>query len=394
MATVSVQPKGDTWYTVISFKDSDGKWKNKMQTTKLPLKGNKKKAEKIAAERLSAFKEPERKDPDNPLFVDFIEDWLEFKEPLVEISTYGGYVSTVKSVHIPYFKSNQIRLKDLNLREVQKFYDEMMRSNRGRGGKNPAPSTIHKYHTLLHEILEYAVLMEMIPFNPASRAVLPKNTEPNHNTFTEDELRRLNSLLENELIGPMILFDSLLAIRRSETVGIRWKVADFDNNLIAINHTVVEAKDKNGKKILVKKDRTKSKKSNRTLPMTPEMKIVLLNLKKQQEENRKLFGNAYNEADSEYVFVDELGNLITPGYLSRRYTRLRNKYKLPKVTLHELRHTVATLLAKHKIHMKYIQLTLGHSDISTTANIYMHSAADEATYESVNMMRKILNGEE
>ena len=46
MATVSVQPKGDTWYTVISYKDSDGKWKNKMQTTKLPLKGNKKKAEK------------------------------------------------------------------------------------------------------------------------------------------------------------------------------------------------------------------------------------------------------------------------------------------------------------------------------------------------------------
>ena len=109
--------------------------------------------------------------------------------------------------------------------------------------------------------------------------------------------------------------------------------------------------------------------------------------------NRELFGRGYNDADAEYVFVDMLGNLIRPDYLTRKYSRLRDKYGLPHVTLHEIRHTVATLLLKHKVPMKYVQVTLGHSDISTTANTYMHAAADEAGSETTGVMTNILYGE-
>ena len=111
-----------------------------------------------------------------------------------------------------------------------------------------------------------------------------------------------------------------------------------------------------------------------------------------QAANRELFGNGYNEADSEYVFVDMLGNLIRPDYLTRKYSRLRDKYGLPHVTLHEIRHTVATLLLKHKVPMKYVQVTLGHSDISTTANTCMHAAVDKAATRTTGVMTNILYG--
>ena len=393
MATVTVQPKGKCWYSVISYKDQNGKWRNKMQTTGLIIKGNKKRAEKIAAERLAAFEEPEQIDENDPYLADYLRSWLKFVENRVEISTYNGYASSVESVLVPYFEPKRIKLKNLTLRDAQQFYDELMTSNRGRGGKVPQPTTIRRYHAALHAALEHAVKMEMIDFNPTDRVDLPKQKQIMHNTFTEEQLRRLNKLLEDEDIGPLILFDSVYGLRRSEMCGLRWRSIDFEHDLFTVDHTVVMTRGKNGKKQMIRKDRTKNKSSCRTLPLTPEIRSMFFELREKQAANRELFGNGYNEADSEYVFVDMLGNLIRPDYLSRKYSRLRDKYDLPHVTIHEIRHTVATLLLKHKVPMKYVQVTLGHSDISTTANTYMHAAADEAANETTGIMTNILYGE-
>lgn len=393
MATVTVQPKGKCWYSVISYKDQNGKWRNKMQTTGLTIKGNKKRAEKIAAERLAAFEEPMQIDENDPYLADYLRSWLKFVENRVEISTYNGYASSVESVLVPYFEPKRIKLKNLTLRDAQQFYDELMTSKRGRGGKAPQPTTIRRYHAALHAALEHAVKMEMIDFNPTDRVDLPKQKQIMHNTFTEEQLRRLNKLLEDEDIGPLILFDSVYGLRRSEMCGLRWKSIDFEHDLFTVDHTVVMVKGKDGKKQMIRKDRTKNKSSCRTLPLTPEIRSMFFELREKQAVNRELFGNGYNESDSEYVFVDMLGNLIRPDYLSRKYSRLRDMYDLPHVTLHEIRHTVATLLLKHKVPMKYVQVTLGHSDISTTANTYMHAAADEAAHETAGVMTNILYGE-
>ena len=125
MATVSVQPKGKCWYTVISYKDENGKWRNKMQTTGLPIKGNKKRAEKVATERLAAFEEPVRADVEDPFLADYLKDWLNYMEGRVERTTYGGYASSVNCVLVPYFEPKKTRLKSFSLREAQTFYDEL-----------------------------------------------------------------------------------------------------------------------------------------------------------------------------------------------------------------------------------------------------------------------------
>ena len=164
------------------------------------------------------------------------------------------------------------------------------------------------------------------------------------------------------------------------------------NNVFTIDHTVVAVRGKNGEREILKKDRTKNRSSHRTLPLTPEIREMFESMKKQQAANRELFGNGYNDGDSEYVFVDMLGNLINPDYLTRKYTRLRDKYGLPHITLHEIRHTVATLMIKHKISMKHVQVWLGHRDFSTTANYYTHVYSDDIKDEMAEVMTDILNG--
>ncbi|MBO4311094.1 MAG: site-specific integrase [Lachnospiraceae bacterium] len=393
MATVTVQPKGKCWYSVISYKDETGKWRNKMQTTGLTIKGNKKRAEKIASKRLAEFHEPKPIDTENPLLTDYLKSWLPFIEYRVERSTFVGYESTVNSILIPYFAPKYIHLKDLTLKDIQLFYDDMQRSTRGKKGNPPRATTIRRYHAVLHKALEHAIKLDLIPYNPADRVDLPKKEQVIHNTFTEEQLRNLNELLGEEEIGPLIQFTSVYGTRRSESCGMRWCAVDFEQNLLTINHTVVSVKGKNGKKELVKKDRTKNSSSYRTFPLTPEIRALFLALKKIQDDNRKLFGRGYNEEDSDYIFVDTLGNLINPDYLTSAYKRLLDKYDLPKVTLHEIRHTVATLLLKHRVPMKYLQSYLGHSDFSTTANFYAHVCSDDVKEELSDIMTNIIAGE-
>lgn len=121
---------------------------------------------------------------------------------------------------------------------------------------------------------------------------------------------------------------------------------------------------------IVAKDRPKNKKSYRTLPLVPEYRRLLLQMKKHQEEYRELCGNCYHESD--YIYVNDIGEQIKPNYVTQHFKLVLRKNNLREITFHELRHTCASLLLKSGISMKDIQAWLGHSNYNTTANIYAH----------------------
>ena len=131
-----------------------------------------------------------------------------------------------------------------------------------------------------------------------------------------------------------------------------------------------------GKKTIVAKDRAKTKSSLRALPLNTDLKDRLLELKKQQEMYQKKFKRSYDREWLDYVMVDELGGLILPDYITPAWKRLLEKNNMRVIRFHDLRHTCASLLlnkGKHDgITLKDIQVWLGHSDFSTTANTYSH----------------------
>ena len=110
----------------------------------------------------------------------------------------------------------------------------------------------------------------------------------------------------------------------------------------------------------------------RTLPLVDFVKEKLLSLKAEQEENRMLCGRSYIKDFIGYICINEIGDLIKPGYLSVEFPKLLEKKGLRRIRFHDLRHSCASLLIANGVPMKQIQEWLGHSDFSTTANIYAH----------------------
>ena len=143
------------------------------------------------------------------------------------------------------------------------------------------------------------------------------------------------------------------------------------NNCFSIRHTVTTCNVK-GERVTIKKDKAKNKSSLRTYPLIPFLKERLLEAKKQQEENRKLCGRAYNKEYLGYVCVDVIGNLIKPNYVSSTFGKLLAKNNLRHIRFHDLRHTCASLLLANGVPMEQVKEWLGHSEISTTVDIYGH----------------------
>ena len=152
---------------------------------------------------------------------------------------------------------------------------------------------------------------------------------------------------------------------------MKWSAFDFQNDTVTICHTVTKAFI-NGRHEVYAEDSTKSRSSYRTLPLMANVKVWLQDLRARQEENMKLCGRSYCQDYLEYVYVDSLGSLMNAGSISARFSDLLKQSGLRKIRFHDLRHTCASMMMAQGVPMKHIQEWLGHSDFSTTANIYAH----------------------
>ena len=169
----------------------------------------------------------------------------------------------------------------------------------------------------------------------------------------------------------LIQMTAFYGLRRSEAIGLKWDAFDFELNTITIKHVVTQV-EIDGKKEIVKADRAKTKSSLRSLPLVAGFKESLLSLRDQQEENKRVCGNCYNSEYVGYVFVDPMGNIFKPNNVSLHSKHILEVNGLRPIRFHDLRHSCASLLLANDVPMKQIQEWLGHSDISTTANIYSH----------------------
>jgi site-specific recombinase XerD len=102
------------------------------------------------------------------------------------------------------------------------------------------------------------------------------------------------------------------------------------------------------------------------------MKQELLKQKEKIEENRRLFGKDYNTDYLDFVFVNEKGDLIKPDHISHSFSDFIKEKNLKKIRLHDLRHSCASIMLANGVQMKQIQEWLGHSNFSTTADVYSH----------------------
>ena len=279
----------------------------------------------------------------------------------------------------PYFNERKITLKNLTAHIIDEFYSEKL--------KTVSANTVIHYHANIRKALQDAYKNDLIPCNYADKAHRPKKEEFISNYYNRDELQILFKAVKGLKVEFGVLMAGYYGLRRSEIIGLKWSNIDLEYKTISIKHTVTNCTI-DGKYIQVAKDRAKTKKSIRSLPLIPPIYDLLVRMKKQEEINKEFFGNTYITKYNDYIYKDNNGELVKPDYVSSNFKLQVSKIpELQTIRFHDLRHSCAALLRYEGVPMEDIQKWLGHSQITTIESIYAHFD----TQRHQNSAQKILN---
>ncbi len=362
MVAGHLQEKNGLFYIVLSFKNAAGKRTTKWIPTGLPVKGNKKRAEQLLSDARATF-EPDKPPNKDTSFATYLARWLEITKSTIALTTYASYCELTRGAILPYFKAMGKTLATLRAVDIQTFYSKQL--------ERVNANTVIHYHAIIHKALKYAVKTDLIPSNPADKVDRPRKDRFIGSFYDGDEMNTLFAAAKGTRLELIVMLAAFYGLRRSEILGLKWNAIDFTGNTLTIRHTVTSC-NLDGKQVLIASDRTKTKSSMRTLPLVSEFRNRLLERKDIEAHNRKMCGKSYNMDYAGYIFVDEMGNLIKPNYITDGFARLLRDNHLRRIRFHDLRHSCASLLLTGGVPMKQIQEWLGHSDFSTTANTYAH----------------------
>ena len=317
--------KNGKYYAVLNYKNAGGQRKTKWISLGLSEKGNKRKAEAELA-RLRAEFEPPKEVGDlssDMLFADYLLEWLEIAKGRLAHATYGAYQGLLKSTIVPYFRKKKLTLRELEARHLQMFYSEMLR--------RVTPNTVIHYHAVIHSALKYAVKTDMLIQNVAGKVDRPRKNSFQPVFLSAEEMQKM--------------FEALRGTKLELPDG---KYQEFEQQS------------------------AKTKSSLRTLPLIGSFREYFMQVKEAQELNKQVCGNCYNYEYDGFVFVDELGERMRVEYLTNAFPKFLESHGLRRMRFHDLRHSCASLLLANGVPLKHIQEWLGHSDFTTTANIYAH----------------------
>lgn len=367
----SIQAKKGRLYAVIQFTE-DGKRKTVWRSLGLPEGTNKSKAQKTLRVVVSDFEAEYarnlemKNNPEAavPIF-NFMCTYLDRVQPRLQINTYRGYKVMVYGRIQTYFEERPtITVGNITPNDIKGFYTYL--DENGLTGM-----TMVHYHALLHRAFVQAFKDEVIDANPFDRVERPKKSKFQSKYYTDKELATLLEVTQDDSIYPVIMLAGGLGLRRSEALGVRWSRIDFEKRTVLLDTKIVEY-NKNGEIVVEPVYEMKNASSRRTLPLPGPVFDMLLHEREKQEMYREMFKDSYDITYSDFVCVDELGRLLKPSYVSQHFSLLLEKYGLQHIRLHDLRHTFASLLLKNGVPLINVSRFLGHSDISTTANIYAH----------------------
>ena len=311
-------------------------------------------------------------------FSEFTEIWKrDYGSKELAPSTYKRYIRMLETRILPYFGHfyvNKIKPTDIML-----FYDQLSRDTQlirkkgNNGAKTIKPlssKTILEHHRLLRAMLHRAVYWQMIVSNPAERVQPPKTMKPKRKYYDDDQskilLSNLMQLGENQIKYKVaIILTIFTGFRLGELMGLEWDDINFNDGIVSVNRSSQYLSDKG---VFTKTPKTES--SIRDVAI-PEFVISLLEeYKLWYEEQKSLYGDLWT--NSNRLFVQADGKPMHPSTISKWFVKYVGQIGLPVINFHGLRHTNATLLIAQNIDVAVVAARLGHAQITTTYNFYVH----------------------
>ena len=229
-----------------------------------------------------------------------------------------------------------------------------------------APSTVAYTQAVLSSALAHAVRDGHLSRNVASRLGIAHASPVGRQPLTADEGRRLLAAAANHRHRALFELALRTGLRRGELLGLRWSDLDLDAAALNVRRTI--QRDKRTGALVVTP--TKNAASNRRILIPRRTVTTLLAHRDAQRAARSKAGQRWQEQG--LVFTSRVGTPVDPANLSQQCAKLCDQAGVRRIRFHDLRHTCATLLLEQGVELVTIKDLLGHSRISTTADIYAH----------------------
>ena len=372
----SIEKRGKNSYrlTVSEGFDLDGKPMIHRKT----VHGTKKDAEVELAKFVTEVQNGLVIDGKSLKFSEFTEIWKrDYGSKELAPSTYKRYCRMLETRILPYF--GHFYINKIKPTDIMQFYDllsrdtQLVRKKSNNGKKTLKPlsgKTILEHHRLLRAMLHKAIYWQLIVSNPAERVQPPKAKKPKRRYYDDEQckvlLENLTSLGEDQIKYKVaIILTVFTGVRLGELMGLEWQDVDFKTGIISINRSSQYLADKG---VFTKTPKTES--SIREVAI-PDFVISLLEeYKLWYEEQKSIYGELWTNSDR--LFVQSDGKPMHPSTISKWFVKYVAQIGLPVINFHGLRHTNATLVISQNIDVAVVAARLGHAQITTTFNFYVH----------------------
>lgn len=326
---------------------SVGSGKNRKRHSKIVFYKNKTELKELH----SAFEDEWKMNPLADISIrGLVENYIKSRKSIgIAETTLQGYESTAERI---YSLLDARRATEVTPYQLQNFVSAL--------SEKYSPKTVRNTVSLLSSSYDNAIRLGQISKNPCRMIELPKNEKKDIDIFSREDISVFLKELATERLDYIVGYELALfcGMRRSEILGLKEQDINIPFKCVSINKSRHRIKGKD----IVKTTKTES--SKRTLAV-PD--FVIADIERLIAEHHS---KEYEVSD--YLIQDGFGKMLTPAALTQRIYYIEERVGLPNVSLHDLRHTFASMLNSANVDIAMISRELGHSSISTTLNIYTH----------------------
>ena len=302
---------------------------------------------------------------DRQTVAQYLTAWLEtVRPPKLVHETWVRYRHDVETHLIPAL--GRTRLTRLTAQQVQLCYARLTSAD---GAGLSSTSALHAHH-VLHRALESAFRLGIVPRNVAAMVERPRKRHVDIHPLTREQAKAYLSAAEGERLAALFVLALSTGMRLGELLALRWNDLDLAAQRVSVNATL---KWRDATFVLAA---PKSKYSRRQIALTAHTAEALRRHLVAQRVERLAAGPEWQGGVWGLVFANEIGQPLMEGHVRRQHWALCRAALVPRVRLHDLRHTAATLLLGQRVNPKVVSEMLGHSSVSITLDIYSHVLPD------------------
>lgn len=309
----------------------------------------------------------------NLTFGTYIREWITTRKKALRPRTGHQYEQLINKYILPHL--GRIRLKDLNLRVFNKFYDAL--TGQGVGIWN-----VNYTHRVIHAALEQAIRNGILGRNPSHGATVPRQNHKEMRILSDHQVGQFLVTAGTSRYETLYQIAIKTGLRISELRGLTWSDVDWIKGTLTVGRQI---QDIPGKGTVTSNPKTRS--GTRTIKLG---EATLQELRKQKQRLKFEQVQAHNNwQDNDLIFPSTRGTPFSRKNLYSDFQMILKTANLPRMRFHDLRHTAASLMLNHGIPVVVVSKILGHANPSVPLNVYAHCLVDMQN-EAANLMDEIV----